>query len=338
MKPRVSVIVVNYNGKGYLEGCLISLAKQTYPNYEIVLVDNASSDGSIEWAARHLPQAKILRNPHNLGFAAANNQAIASTQSEFVALLNNDVEVEPTWLEELTRGAELSPCIGMCASKILFYHHRDRIDSAGIEVDLAGIAWNRANGARDEGGQEVQEEVFGSSAAAALYRRVMLEEIGLFDTDFFAYLEDADLAWRARLAGWRCIYVPRARVYHHHSASAGQLNPSKGFLLGRNKVWCIAKNYPTLPLLLLWPLILFYDLLSLLYSLSRGDLDPLRGRMEGVRKLGIALAKRDRIQRRAHVWRLAAPKSLFYLFKRQRRLEILLNQAGKAMAKAEAAL
>jgi len=299
MKGKVSVIVLNWNGKYHLERCLSSVLKQTYPNFEVVLVDNASTDGSVEFVRKRFPEVMIIHNEENLGFAAGNNVAIRATRGNYIATLNNDTQVDPHWLEELVRAAEADPKVGMCSSKMLFLHRPDIINSTGISLDKAGIAWDRRGGERDKGEESRPIEVFGPCAGAALYRRAMLEGVGLFDEDFFAYFEDVDLAWRARLAGWRCLYVPTAKVYHLYSATGVEGSPFKNYLMGRNKIWMILKNYAAPELFLYLPIIVFYDLISIPYSLLiRGDISPIRGRAVGLRGLPQALKKRRAIQRR----------------------------------------
>jgi len=295
MARRVAVIILNWNGQRYLEGCLSAVFAQTFGEFEAILVDNGSTDGSVAWLKTHFPQVRLICNPHNAGFARANNQAIRSTDAELIATLNNDARVEPGWLAALVEAVDSDPTVGMVASKILFADQPDMIDSAGIALDPMGIAWNRLGGMPDSSAEAaVPTEVFGPCAAAALYRRAMLDQIGLFDEDFFAYLEDVDLAWRARLAGWRCLYAPAARVYHVHSATSVEGSPFKNRLLGRNKVWLIAKNYqPAGRLLAHLPLIALYDLATIFYALvARGNVHQLLGRVEGLAGLPRAWRKR----------------------------------------------
>jgi len=311
MKSKVSLIVLNWNGKHHLERCLSSLLAQTYPDFEVILVDNASTDGSVEFVRERFPKVKIIRNDKNLGFAAGNNVAIKATQGNYVATLNNDTQVDPHWLEELVKAAEADPKVGMCASKMLFLHQPDMINSTGISLDKAGIAWDRRGGEPDQDTGIEPIEIFGPCAGAALYRRRMLEEVGLFDEDFFAYLEDVDLAWRARLAGWRCLYVPKAVVYHLYSATGIEGSPLKNFLLGRNKVWTIVKNYPSPELFLFLPIILLYDLASILYTLLvKGDTSSLQGRVAGLQGIPKMLRKRKIVQSKRITSLSALAKSL----------------------------
>jgi len=297
MSPRVSVVVVNWNGLPHLQRCLPALLAQTFTDFEVILVDNGSTDGSVEWVSRGYSQIRLLRNRTNLGFAAANNQAIRASSAPFVATLNNDTVPESDWLAALTEVAESEPAVGMLASKMLFADRPQVINSTGICMDAVGIAWDRRGGEPDDEGETEPVEVFGPCAGAALYRRAMLDQIGLFDERFFAYLEDVDLAWRARLASWYCMAVPAARVYHAHSATAVEGSPFKNRLLGRNKVWLIAKNYPAGLLLRYLPLILLYDAAAVAFALLvRGDWSALQGRLEGLRGLGPAWHQRRQVQ------------------------------------------
>ncbi len=296
---RVSIIILNWNGRRYLKNCLQAVFAQTYRDFEVVLVDNGSSDGSTELVRTHFPDVRLIENTHNRGFAAANNQAIRATTLEFVATLNNDTRVEPGWLEALVHAMEAAPQVGMCASKMLFADPPHLINSTGIALDRAAIAWDRMGGQPDTPEDPTPPPVFGACAGAALYRRSMLDHIGLFDEDFFAYLEDVDLAWRAQLAGWQAVYVPQARVYHHHSATAQEGSPFKRRLLGRNKVWLVVKNYPTPALYKYLPAILAYDWIAVGYTLLvQRDLNPLQGRLSSRSRLPRMLKKRRAVQSR----------------------------------------
>lgn len=297
MNGKASIVVLNWNGKPYLERCLSAALAQSYPDFEVILVDNGSTDGSVEYASAAFPEVQIIHNQENLGFAAGNNVGIKASRGKFIATLNNDTEVDPLWLEELVAAMGSSPRVGMCASKMLLYHQPHIIDSAGIDINAAAIAWDREGGKLDREEEFRPVEVFGACAGAALYHREMLDEIGLFDEDYFIYLEDVDLAWRAQLRGWRCLYVPTAEVKHIHSATMVEGSPVKNYLLGRNRIWTIIKNYPLPHLFAYLPLIALYDLGSVSYSLlARRDTSPLRGRIAAFTKLGRFLKKRKKIQ------------------------------------------
>jgi GT2 family glycosyltransferase len=291
--PAIAVVVPNFNGRHLLQACLEALARQELQPAEIVVVDNGSSDGSAAHVESNFPEVRLVRFEVNRGFAAAVNAGIRATAAPLIATLNNDTIAEPTWLRQLALGLLANPTAGMAASQMLFVYPANVINSAGICVDHAGIAWDRLGGQLAASGSHEPSEVFGACAGAALYRRSMLDEIGLFDEEFFAYLEDVDLAWRARAAGWSAVYVPAARVAHWHSATMIEGSPFKSYLLGRNKVWLIAKNYPTPHLWFYLPVIILYDLAATVYGIfTRRDLSLVRGRLAGLRGLGGALRKR----------------------------------------------
>jgi GT2 family glycosyltransferase len=300
-----SIVVVNYNGLKHLPALYAALAVQTRRDFEVVFVDNGSNDGSAQ-AAADLGRAldvstRIICNAGNLGFAPSCNQGIRTSQTDYVVMLNNDTRPEPTWLENLLTATENDPAVGMVASKMLFAHRPEIINSAGIAMDVAGIAWDWRGGQHDRPNETGLVEVFGPCGGAALYTRAMLDQIGLFDEDFFMYLEDVDLACRARLAGWTCLLQPQARVLHAHSATAGEGSPFKSFQLGRNKVWTLIKNVPEPFLAHHWPEIIGYDLMATVYGFAkRRDNATIRGRLAAFRQLPRFLEKRSVIQGR---WR-----------------------------------
>jgi GT2 family glycosyltransferase len=293
-KIDTSVIVLNWNGRAFLEPCLASLFRQTYRNFEIVLVDNGSSDGSVEFVRERfspylstemLPRLKIVAQAENLGFAGGNlvGMAEANPQTAFIATLNNDAIAEPEWLEILLKCLKALPQRerwGAICGYLLFEKAKT-INSAGIEVYRNGLTLDRLIGQKPQFSGDNQE-VFGASAGAAIYRREAIEDAGgFFDDLFFAYLEDADLAWRLRLRGWKTLFVPeeKALVWHAHSGTGKQGSPFKSFQLGRNRWWVILKNTPPKILLKTLPSILFYDFSASVYLLLKGDLAAIRGRL-----------------------------------------------------------
>jgi GT2 family glycosyltransferase len=279
--PAVSVIIVNWNGRRWLESCLSALQTQTYEDFEVIVVDNGSTDDSLPWLRNTWAGVQVLAQELNLGFAAANNLAICMAVGHHVIALNNDTRPDPEWIESLVEAAA-DPGVGMVASQIVKWTEPDILDSAGIEVDRAGIAWNRGWAQPSSTAAEACE-VFGPSAAAALYRREMLDEIGLFDEDFFMYYEDVDIAWRAQRAGWRCRYQPSARVLHWHSATAQKSPQFKTFHIGRNKIWTIFKNYDWPDLLWALPIVVLYDVLAIGYHcIHTRNLAALRGRLSAL--------------------------------------------------------
>jgi GT2 family glycosyltransferase len=249
-----TVIIVNWNGREYLDTCLGSLERQDFRSFEVVLVDNGSEDGSVGMVRKRFPWiVEIIENPENLGFGVANNQAIARARGRYVVLLNNDTEVDSGWLAALVEAAEADASIGMCASKILNFYRRDEIDNTGHLIYPDGLNRGRGRLEVDRGQYDGAREALFPSGCAALYRRTMLDEIGLFDDTFFAYGDDTDLGLRGRLAGWGCAFVPEALVYHRYSATTGQYSVQKAFLVERNRVWVAVKTLP-MPMLLVSPL------------------------------------------------------------------------------------
>jgi GT2 family glycosyltransferase len=259
--PLISVIILNWNGKEYLYSCLKSVKAQTYPNTEIIFVDNASTDASVEYIKNLFPNLHIIVNRENLGYGGGNNRGIREAKGRYIFILNSDTEIEKDCLELLWKYIETDKKIGVTTPKILLYDRRDTIDAAGLTIYPDGLSIGRGRLELQEKYNE-SEEVFSGSGCASLYRKEMLEEIGLFDTDFFAYAEDTDLGWRARLAGWKAYYVPEAIVYHYHSKKFGIYSSMKAFLVERNRIWVAWKNFP-LPILYLCP---FYTLSRYFYQ------------------------------------------------------------------------
>lgn len=244
-EPRVSVIIVNWNGKHHLHECLESLRNQTIKDFEIILVDNGSDDGSREFVRERFHEVRLIALQKNCGFAGGNNAGIRAASGRYIALLNNDTRVDPAWLTNLLEAAEANPSgVGMWASKILSYDDPGIIDNVGLLMYPDGLARGKGRLEKDEGQYDRTGEAFFPSGCAGLYRREMMDEIGLFDEAFFAYADDVDLGLRARLAGWQCIYVPSAKVYHKYSASSSAHSPFKAFLVERNRIWVMLKYYP----------------------------------------------------------------------------------------------
>ncbi len=251
-----SIIVVNRNGAAYLQECLDSLHRQSWPKTELIVVDNASTDGSLQWLRLHAAGLTLIELPENRGFAGGVNAGIRAARGEFIALLNNDAVADEGWLAALVAAAADADT-GMIASKILFYDRRSTIDKAGHLLYPDGLNRGRGAGEADRGQYDLPDETFFPDGCAALYKSRMLERVGLFDEQFFAYGDDADLGLRARWQGWKCLYAPEARVYHHHSRTLGKYSAEKAFLVERNRFWVAVKLLP-LPVLLLSPLFTFW--------------------------------------------------------------------------------
>lgn len=294
----ISVIILNFNGKRYLEKCLSGLESQTYRDFEVIVVDNASSDGSVDYLKAGFPLVRIVENKKNLGFAGGTNSGIRRAEGEYILTLNNDTQVDRRFLECLAEPMQSDKSVGVCASKMLLPD--GRINSAGICLSRSGAAWDRGMFEQDHGQYDCQQEVFGACAGAALYRKEMLDKIGLFDEDFFLYMEDVDLAFRAKLAGWKCIYVPEAVVYHHHGGTAGFGSDLAVYYGNRNVIWYAVKGFPTGLLLTSLPWIVGRNLAVIPYYALRGQGKTiLRSKLDALIGLPKMLKKRKSIVRRA---------------------------------------
>jgi len=295
--PCVSVIVLNWNGRKYLADCLNSLAAQTFRDFETILIDNGSTDGSAVYIREHYPWVRLAALPENIGFSGGNNRGLNECRGKYIVTLNNDTKVAPEFIAELVKAAEADSAIGMVAAKMLNFYEAGRIDSVGIRATTAGLGMNRGVGETDRGQYDAAGEVFGACAGAALYRRAMLDEVGFFDAAFFAYYEDTDLAWRARLAAWRCVTAPGAVAYHVHSATSGRMSPFTVYQVQRNKWYTIIKNWPGRLILKHFTQIILYDLGAVVLAALRGRLGAaLRARFHVLRDLPMLLRKRREIQ------------------------------------------
>jgi GT2 family glycosyltransferase len=251
--PRVSIIIVNWNGLEHLETCLESLEAQTFRDFEVVMVDNGSTDGSVEFIKASYPWVKLVELHENTGFATGNNVGLENASGEYVVALNNDTRADANWLATIVRVADNNPRVGMVGSRICSFDDPDVIDSLGHGVCRDGMSRGRfrlRNYSTIQMGKV--EEILFPSACVALYRRAMLDETGFFDDDFFAYAEDTDLGLRGRLAGWGALLATDAVVYHKYSKTGGVFSPFKICLVERNHYWVALKNFP-LRLLLLIP-------------------------------------------------------------------------------------
>lgn len=257
MRDKAAVVVLNWNGIDYIRMCLEAVFVQSYESMRVIVVDNHSTDGSLEVIRDDFPEAELVELPDNLGFAKGTNtgvrRALAEPLIRWIATLNNDTRVDPEWLAEMVRTCEADPRVGMVASKILFMDRPRVLNSTGILIARDGSARDRGWLETDEGQYDDKLDVFGPSAGAALYRREMLEDIGLFDEDFWGYLEDLDLAWRGRLAGWVGRFAPRSIVHHKYSASTGFHSTLKIRVSERNRIWTLVRNYPARDLIVAIP-------------------------------------------------------------------------------------
>ncbi len=240
----VSVIIPNYNGRRYLRTCLESLRRQTYRDFEVVVVDDGSQDGSVRLIKAEFPEVKVIGLEKNNGFSAAVNVGICESKGELVALLNNDVEADPGWLEALVSAAKQYPWAGFFACKMLQFSRRDILDGAGDAYLRFGGARRIGHGELDHGQYDESREVLGACAGAALYRRTLFDSIGLFDEDFVGFHEDIDLSLRAQWAGLGCLYVPKAQIYHIGGGTASPDSPLAVRLAVQNRWNLVVKNVP----------------------------------------------------------------------------------------------
>jgi GT2 family glycosyltransferase len=254
--PRLSIIVLSWNGADLLRRCLASLRAQTYRDFEVLVVDNGSVDGTADMVAADYPEVRLLLNSENKGFCAGNNQAIEVAGGALVMLLNNDAELHELCVERLSEAADLDPDYGMFATRIMMFDRPEVFDSTGLLVYPDGICRSRGWLEKDLGQYDEADEVLGPNGCAAVYRRTLLDDIGLFDEHYFAYLEDLDLAFRAQLRGWKCRYVPDAIVFHKKSMTSGYHSAYKAYLVERNRIFNAVKLFPR-RLLILSP---FYTL------------------------------------------------------------------------------
>ncbi len=246
---KVAIIIVNWNGKRLLKNCLSSVFEQGYKNFDVYFVDNGSVDGSVEYVQKNFPKIKIIRLKKNTGFAMGNNvgilRAFEDSEVRYIVCLNNDTKVNKNWLKELVKITDRKEKIGMVASKSFFSD--GKIQNVGLYIasdDLKSSGGISRGFDEDPSKFNKEEEIFASSGCSALYKREMLEEIGLFDGDFFAYSEDSDLGFRAQSAGWKAIYNPKSQLIHYHSkTSGGAGSPMKAFFVKRNGFFEALKNY-----------------------------------------------------------------------------------------------
>ncbi len=243
-QPLISIVIPHYNGQHHLDTCLSSLRDQTYPHFEVLLVDNGSTDGTQAYVREQFPEVRLLELGRNRGFTGACNAGWQAAQGEIIFLLNNDTESDSNCLAEIAAAFERHPEAGAVACKMLLFDQRDTFHTAGDYYRIDGIPGNRGVWQTDHGQYETEEYVFGACGGASAYRRSMLDEIGFLDDDFFFSCEDVDLAWRAQLMGWQVVYVPSAVVYHKLKASGGS-GVIGSYHDGRNFLYIIWKNYPT---------------------------------------------------------------------------------------------
>jgi len=328
--PIVSVVVVSWNGRQFIEPCLNAVAAQRDVEAETILVDNGSTDGTAAFVRERFPWVKLIALGENRGFAGGNNAAAREARGRFIVLLNNDTVPEPGWLGALLRGREAGGPHALASSRIVYMHDPRVIDSAGDGLLRWGGAFKRHHGAAIEAAAE-SREVFGVCGAACVIPRAVFDELGGFDEDFFASHEDVDLSYRARLLGYPCLYVADAVVRHHGSATVGRISAFAVYHGQRNLEWMYFKNTPGWLLVRTLPGHLIYTAAAAVHFTRAGLLGPfLRAKWSALAGLPRLLRKRAHVQRTRRVgaeaiWPLLEPK---WLATKRREKQFDLGLAG----------
>lgn len=298
-KGLVSVVIPNWNGKKFLAGCLDSLLKSNYAQMEVLIVDNGSRDGSVEFLEQGYPGVKLLKFEHNTGFSVAVNAGIRNSSGEFIALLNNDTVVEHDWISHLVEAMGKHPEIGSAGCKMLAYDNKKLLDGAGDGYRRGGLPGRIGHREIDKGQFDQERYILGPCGGAALYRRSMLERIGLFDEDYFAYLEDVDIGLRAQSAGYKCLYVPSAVIYHLGCGTTGSgYHPLVVRLSAQNNWNTMVKNIPFELFLKFLPQIIYWQAFYFAVVIVRGGqvLPWLQGSFKALQLLPKMLKKRSQIE------------------------------------------
>lgn len=300
--PAVSYIIPSWNGLEFLKVVLPSLARQTFTDTETIIVDNGSSDGSLEYLKQEWPKVRVVALGENRGFAPAMNEGIAVARGGLIALLNNDLELAPDWTARMVEAAATHPQAGMFGGKVLNYYDRTKLDGAGEVMTWFSIAVKRGSGQKDTGQYDTAEAVFGPNTSAAVYRRELMERLGGLDRDFYIYLEDTDLHLRAQLAGFTAWYDPRAVAYHMEGSTAKRMPKKMLKYWHRNRVWLVLKNYPLGKLIRHFPKLLWANGKTLYGAIRHRELGPLLSAWARAWfDLPNVLRKRRRVQRQRTV-------------------------------------
>ncbi|WP_048190924.1 glycosyltransferase family 2 protein [Methanobacterium sp. SMA-27] len=289
----LSIVIPNYNGIHLLKECLDSIQKQDFPFYEVIIIDNASKDKSVEYLEENYPEFTLIINKENLGFAAAVNQGIKASNAEYIFLLNTDVELEINCISNLLNCIKKENNIFVVSSKMIQYHDRYKIDDAGDEYSILG--WTKKVGeGKSTDLYNKKREIFSACAGASIYRKTVFNDIGYFDENFFAYMEDVDISYRAKIYGYKCIYCPKAVVYHIGSAASGsRYNAFKIRLAARNNVYVPYKNMPWPQLALNFIFLILGFLIKYLFFLKKGyGNEYIKGLQDGLK----SLSKIDKIE------------------------------------------
>ena len=266
----VSVVIPNFNGIAFLDSVLASLEGQTLSNFEVILVDNGSTDGSCSFVTANYPWVHLIELSENFGFCGAVNAGIRAAKAPYVLLLNNDTEVKEDFVEEMLAAIRRHKNAFSCGARMVQYHDRDKLDDVGNYYCALGWSFARGRG-KDIHAYETEDRIFSACAGAAIYRKKILEKIGYFDEEHFAYLEDTDIGYRARIYGYENWYAPKAIVYHVGSGTSGsRYNQLKTRYSSRNNIYLIYKNMPLLQIILNLPFLVAGFLVKFLFFAVKG--------------------------------------------------------------------
>jgi GT2 family glycosyltransferase len=294
----VTVAILNFNGRELLSVVLPSIFRQTATGFVVLVIDDASTDDSLTYLAERWPQVRVLTSERNIGISASMARAVASAGTSYLALLNNDLELDPHWLEEMLTELERHPEAASVDGKMLDFRRREQIDGAGDLMARNGYPRRRGQGERDQGQYDQPGEVFSATGGAALFRLAAFDAVGPFDSDLGAYYEDVDWGFRARLKGMSVRYAPRAISYHMGSATTGRDPALYGALIVRNQLIVTLKNFPAVLLALHLPRIVLFQLKWAAFDTLHGlGGAHIRGVLAAARTLGATLRKRRAIQR-----------------------------------------
>ena len=300
--PKISVIVVNWNGKHFLETCLSALRRQTFRDFETILVDNDSQDGSAEYVHSNFREVRLIALSENRGFTGGNIAGWEHSHGNLIVLLNNDTEAHPHWLEEIHKASMEFPQAGSFASKMLLFDDRDRIDNCGFDLTSAGLTMDLGRGEENGPAWAAPRKVFGACGGAAAYRRDMLNDVGFLDDIFFMTYEDVDLGFRCQLRGYECMFVAEAIVYHRYRATMTKYPARQAFFSQRNIEFVYLKNLPLGLILRSLPQRLLYQVGGAIYFSRQGvGLAFVKAKLDAIRHLPLMLQKRKSIQSRRTV-------------------------------------
>ena len=304
-KPLVSIVIVNHNGKHHLNTCLTSIKKTKFPSFETILVDNKSTDGSVEYVKKKFKWVKVIEN-ESIIYPEGNNIGVKNSRGKYIVFLNNDTEVDKYWLKELVDVIEKHPDVAACTCKVKLFSNKSLLNSAGMECDIYGFSFSRGlicrgNLEKDKGQYDNIEEVFAAYSAAMTIRKNVFEKIDGFNTDFGFHYEEIDLSWRVRLAGYNILYVPKAVVYHKMGGAKTIYTAKTKYFIEKNRLRTMLQNYSLSMLLKILP---FYSILKLseflLYILFRKlnySLELATGIFNNIKKLPRILIDRKNVQK-----------------------------------------